>query len=201
MAATTVGEMLTRAELDLRLMMRKLWEDHVIWARCYIVSLAAELKDSKVTAQRIRRNQEDIGNVIKPFFGEAAGNELSKLLLEHITGGATVMKAAKAGNAALMEEAERSWYANADQIATFLSSINPYWPEKEMQDMLYEHLHLSKNEAVERLGGDYAGDIARFDEAVSQIIEISDIFSDGIVRQFPEHFGRQATTRTNKNAH
>ena len=33
MATIPTEGMLTEAELDLRLMIRKLWEDHVVWAR------------------------------------------------------------------------------------------------------------------------------------------------------------------------
>ena len=184
------SETVTDAELDLRLMMRKRWEEHVIWARCYIISLAANLKDREATVARIRANQHDIGRAITPFYGDAAGTTLTALLLEHIEQAAPVFKAIKAGDAALAEDAERRWYANGDQIATFLSGINPFWPEKETQDMWYEHLRLSQNEAERRLSGDFVGDILEFDEALSQIIAFSDVLSDGIVRQFPDQFGR-----------
>ena len=56
--------------------------------------------------------------------------------------------------------------------------------------MLYEHLRLSENEAEQRLSGDYTADIEQFDEALLQIIELADILSDGIVRQFADQFGR-----------
>ncbi|MGA3198197.1 MAG: hypothetical protein ABSD89_02195 [Halobacteriota archaeon] len=190
MATIATGGTLTEAELDLRLMMRKLWEDHVVWARCYIISVAADLRDLDATVQRIRANQEEIGNALKPFYGEAVGNTFKALLLEHTVQAAAVFKAVKTENTSQAEDAERRWYVNADQIATFLSGVNPYWPEKETQDMLYEHLRLSENEAEQRLSGDYTADIEQFDEALLQIIELADILSDGIVRQFADQFGR-----------
>jgi hypothetical protein len=117
-------------------------------------------------------------------------SRLKALLLEHTVRAAAVIKALKVGNASPAEDAGRRWYANADQIAMFLSGVNPYWPEKEAQDMFYELIRLYQNEAVERLCGDYGGDIAQFDEAVVQVIELADLFSEGIVRQFSDRFGR-----------
>ncbi|MGZ4934753.1 MAG: acetylglutamate kinase [Halobacteriota archaeon] len=185
---TAPAKMLTKAELALRLAMQKRWEDHVFWGRCYIISVAADLHDRDATVQRVRANHEDIGEALKPFYGADVTNTLKALLLEHTNRAAPVIKALKAGSALLAKDAEQRWYENADQLGTFLSSINPYWPEKEMQAMLYEHLRLSKSEAVHRFSGDYAGDIAEFDEAVVQIIELADFFSNGIIQQFHDRF-------------
>ncbi|MGZ7197955.1 MAG: acetylglutamate kinase [Halobacteriota archaeon] len=187
---TTRAEMLTQTEFTLRLAMRKLWEDHVIWGRCYIISVAADLRDRNATVRRVRTNHEDIGDALKPFYGEGVTNTLKVLLLEHTNRAAPVIKALKARNSLLAKDAEQRWYENADQLCTFLSSINPYWPEKETQRLFYEHLRLSRNEAVHRFSDDFAGDIAQFDEAVLQIIELADLFSDGIVLQFRDRFGR-----------
>src|SRR5918998_3830186 len=81
--------------------MRQLWEDHVTWTRLVIVSAATltdALPDLDPTVQRLLRNQDDIGDAIKPFYGDAAGEELSQLLREHITGAADLIFAAKAGD-------------------------------------------------------------------------------------------------------
>jgi hypothetical protein len=65
--------------------MRKLWEDHIIWTRVFIISAAADLPDKSVTTERLLQNQVDIGNAIKPYYGDEAGNKLTTLLKEHIT--------------------------------------------------------------------------------------------------------------------
>ena len=64
----------------LRTDMRKLWEDHVTWTRLFIVSAAAGAPDTDATAQRLLQNQVDIGNAVKPLYGEAAGSQLTSLL-------------------------------------------------------------------------------------------------------------------------
>jgi len=53
----------------LRAGMRKLWEDHIKWTRLFIVSAVAGLPDKGATTERLLKNQVDIGNAIKPFYG------------------------------------------------------------------------------------------------------------------------------------
>jgi hypothetical protein len=69
------------------------------------------------------KNQEDIGNAIKQFYGEQAGNQLTSQLKDHILIAVDLIEATKAGNSTAVEEIERKWYANADEIATFLVEL------------------------------------------------------------------------------
>ncbi|HEY7088469.1 MAG TPA: hypothetical protein VH518_10295, partial [Tepidisphaeraceae bacterium] len=126
---------------DLRSAMHKLWEDHITWTRLYIISATSDLPDKAETAKRLLQNQVDIGNAIKPFYGEPAGEKLTALLKDHILIAVDLIDAAKAGNTAKKEDAAKRWNANADQIATFLSTANPkYWPADDMKQMMREHL-------------------------------------------------------------
>lgn len=105
--------------------MRKLWEDHITWTRVFIISAAGDLPDKATATDRLLQNQVDIGNAIKPYYGDAAGNKLTTLLKEHITTAGEIVAAAKAGDKAKQDDATKRWYANADQIADFLSGANP----------------------------------------------------------------------------
>jgi hypothetical protein len=176
-------------QVAFRNVMRMLWEDHITWTRLYIVSVAADLSDKDATAQRLLRNQTDIGNAIKPFYGSAAGDKLTALLRGHILTAAELLAAAKAGDTAKVGEASKRWYTNADEIAAFLSSANPKaWPLGEMKVMMKEHLDLTLEEASARLKGDWAADIAAYDNVHKQILHMADMLSAGIIRQFPAKF-------------
>jgi hypothetical protein len=169
--------------------MRKLWEDHVVWTRQFVVSAVSDLPDKAAATERLLQNQADIGNAVKPFYGEAAGERLAALLKEHITIAAELVGAAKASNAAKLEDASRRWNANADEIATFLSGANPKaWPADEMKKMMREHLELTTAEAVARLRGDWAADIAAYEKLHAQILHMADMLSAGIISQFPQKF-------------
>jgi len=58
---------------ELRITMRKLWEDHITYTRNYIISALADLLDVDAVAKRLLRNQNDIGDAIAPYYGPAAG--------------------------------------------------------------------------------------------------------------------------------
>jgi hypothetical protein len=169
--------------------MRKLWEDHVTWTRVFIISAAGDLPDKSAATNRLLQNQVDIGNAIKPYYGDAAGNQLTAILKDHIVIAADVLAAAKANDQAKLSDANARWSANADQLAAFLGKANPKnWPEAEMRQMLHDHLKLTTNEAVARLHADWAGDIAAYDAVHQQILQMADGLTMGIVKQFPEKF-------------
>ena len=169
--------------------MRKLWEDHITWTRIFIISAAADLPDKDAATQRLLQNQVDIGNAIKPYYGAAAGDQLTALLKDHIVIAADVVAAAKANDQAKLSAANARWFANADQIAAFLAKANPKnWPEAEMRTMMHDHLNLTTKEAVARLHGDWPGDIAAYDSVHNQILQMADGLTMGIVKQFPDKF-------------
>lgn len=171
---------------SLRADMRKLWEDHIAWTRLYIVTAAAKLPEKDVTAQRLLRNQEDIGNAIKPFYGDAAGTKLTGLLKSHITIATEVIDAAMKADEPKKTDAMKRWGANADEIATFLSGANPaHWPLAEMKAMLHSHLDLTTQEVVAQLTKDWAGSVAAYDMIHDQMLKMADALSTGILKQFP----------------
>ncbi len=174
---------------DFRAAMRKLWEDHITWTRLYIVSAAANLADKDLTAARLLQNQVDIGNAINPYYGAAAGDNLPALLKTHILDAADLITAAKAGDQDKVQSANAKWYANGDDIATFLSAANPNaWPLAQMKAQMKMHLDLTLAEATARLQGKYPADIHAYDKVHDHILHLADVLSSGIVSQFPTKF-------------
>jgi hypothetical protein len=169
--------------------MRKLWEDHVTWTRLAIVSFAHGLPDLSATQDRLLRNQVDIGNAIKPYYGRAAGNQLTALLKEHIVGAVALLQAAKSGDQNLIEQRSAEWYINGNEVADFLHEANPrYWPQKALRRMMKRHLDQTLREAVDRLEGNYGADIRDYDEIHDHILMMADTLSNGIIKQFPRRF-------------
>ena len=169
--------------------MRKLWEDHVTWTRLYIVSAIAGLPDVQATAERLLQNQTDIGNAIKPFYGNAAGDRLTALLKPHILIAAELVAAAKAGKSDDVKAASTRWYENANEIADFLSAANPKnWPQATMRNEMRHHLDLTLQEAQARLRGDWKADIAAYELIHNHILGMADVLAKGITSQFSERF-------------
>jgi hypothetical protein len=169
--------------------MRKLWEDHVTWTRLAIVTFADGSAGFPATAARLLQNQTDIGNAIKPYFGTAAGDQLTALLRDHITIAVELLQAAKAGDSAALADASARWYANADDIADFLAAANPrFWPQAAMRAAMKAHLDQTLAEAQHELGGDYQASVADYEVIHAHILEMADTLSSGIMRAFPQRF-------------
>jgi hypothetical protein len=169
--------------------MDKLWTDHVTWTRLVIVDFDANAPELKADVARLLRNQTEIGNAIKPYYGAAAGETLSRLLRTHIEEAVPVLAAAKAGDQARLTTALKAWSANAHRIAVFLSKANPTsWPLSATTKMMSTHLKLTTNEAVAHLKGQWRADIASYDQIRAEILMMADTLADGIIAQFPQRF-------------
>jgi hypothetical protein len=180
---------ITTTALALHDHMRKLWEDHITWTRLAIISLEGGTPDTDATVARLLRNQADIGNAVKPFYGMAAGNELTRLLREHILIAADLIAAAKAGDQDKLADAQTRWLANADEIAAFLHQANPrFWPLALMKHQMHMHLELTTEEAVAHLQGDWDADVVAYDKVHRHILHMADLLSNGLINQFPARF-------------
>jgi hypothetical protein len=169
--------------------MRKLWEDHVTWTRLAIVTFADGSAGFGATATRLLQNQTDIGNAIAPFYGDAAGQQLSALLHDHITIAVQLLQDAKAGNTTAVAADQASWYDNANQIADFLSAANPrFWPDDVMRAAMKEHLDQTLAEAQDELAGNYDASVTDYEAIHLHILAMADLLSSGIMRQFPKKF-------------
>lgn len=168
--------------------MRKLWSEHVMWTREYVIASLDERPEAPMVAQRLLKNQEDIGNAIVPYYGQAAGDKLGALLKEHILVAVDLLDAAKTENQTKFQDADARWHKNAADLAEFLSSANPNWKTQEIVNMLNNHLNLTTQEAVAHKDKNYTEDIRLYDQIYNQILGMSDEISAGIIKQFPEKF-------------
>lgn len=179
---------LTRSAFELKTTMRKLWEDHITYTRNYIISDLANLGDKSKIAERLLKNQADIGDALKPIYGDEAGNKLTALLKEHIVIATKVVDAAKKNQTKALEKVSSDWSKNGVDIADFLSGANPNWKKSDMQEMLAKHLALTTDEVVSRLKKNWSNDIDAYDKGHEHMLMFADELAAGIVKQFPDKF-------------
>lgn len=177
---------LTLAQMEFKNLMRTLWEQHVAWTRMAIISLVFGLPDTEATLARLLQNPVDMGNALKPFYGQNIADAYSALIKEHLVIAADLVKAAKAGDTAAAAAAEKKWYANADQIVDLLARINPYFPKEEFRKMFYSHLALVKAEAVTMLNKDYTSSIQVYDRNEREALMMADTITNAIFAQFSQ---------------
>lgn len=179
-----MGNRCTQRQMDLMNQLRKLWAQHVYWTRFFIISTAADLGDLEPVTRRLLQNPGDFAQLFALFYGPQKADRFKNLLTEHLMIAAELVNAAKKQEADQVMDARRRWYRNADEIAQFLATINPYWNEAKWKQMLYSHLEMTEQEAVLRLGGKYQADVELFDAIEREALEMADYMFCGIVRQF-----------------
>jgi hypothetical protein len=169
--------------------MRAFWQSHATWTERAIVDFVGDLPDTQVAVERLLRNQSQIGNAVKPFYGRRAGNRLTALLKEHINDAVALLEAAKSGDSDATARAKAALYANGRRIAHFLHSANPrHWGLQAMKRMMRVHLDQVVGLAVDQLEGRYAAAVRLYDAYVGHILDMADMLSQGIMRQFPARF-------------
>ena len=168
--------------------MRKLWTDHVVWTRDYIIAATGKQPDAPSALNRLMKNQDDIGNAVGRYYGAAAGRQLTTLLKDHIAIAGEIVKAAMAGDKAGQKAADDRWHKNAADISDFLSKANPNWPRATLVDMMKMHLSTTTDEVVARLTKNWDADVRAYDRVYDHILQMSDALSEGIVKQFPAKF-------------
>ncbi|WP_404328093.1 glycosyltransferase [Mesobacillus maritimus] len=189
--AETQEQCISQSEVKFKNEFRRLWIDHVLWTSNYITSsTTAGAEDQMQVLARLLKNQEDIGNAIKPLYGEKAGNKLTDLLKEHIVIAGKIVDAAKNGKENIVNQLNKEWYRNADDIAAFLSGANPHLKNEDLKESLYMHLELVTNDLSASLEKDWEARIVSIDEGVTHIILMADAISSGVVKQFPEKFNK-----------
>ena len=154
-----------------------------------IVAILDKSSVTDASLQRLLANQVDIGNAIKPYYGEAGGKALTDLLTEHIVVAGQLLVAARDGNTVGFNEAKLKWYKNGVNMAIFLNSANPEnWGLDHMKMHMNDHLDFTLAEAVAHLQGNYSAEIDAYDSVYKQLMGMSDVIADGIVKQFPDKF-------------
>lgn len=161
---------------------RKLWEQHVMWTRSFIISTADNLGDLDFVTKRLLRNPADFAAVLKIYYGNEKAGKFQKLFEDHLLIAADLVNQAKAGNSEGVETARNKWYQNAADIAAFLSNINPYWNRQEWNKMLDEHLKMTEDEAVTRLQEQYRQNVEIYDSIENQALAMADYMTQGILR-------------------
>jgi hypothetical protein len=169
--------------------LRDLWLGHIFWVREVVQGLAQKNSAAAAAAeQQVVANAKQIAGSIEPFYGKPASEQLFKLLAGHYSAVRAHADATVAGNAADAKRALGQLTANADEVATFLSSANPYLPKATLNSLLTAHggHHVQQNQQL--AANDLAGDARTWEAMKNHMYAIADALGSALAKQFPEKF-------------
>ena len=179
---------INKRQLALILKYRLLWNQHAEWTKMAVDAIIFGTPNQEQVVNRLLQNPQDFAHALRPYYGPKLAERFSTLLTEHLTLAAQMIQAQMAGN---QEEAERLkvlWYKNGDEIAAFLGKINPYWSYREWRKMFFTHLEYVEGLASTLLAGEYEKNIKLYDKFELEALEMADMMSCGIMRQFRRRF-------------
>lgn len=164
--------------------LHRLWFEHVMWTRFFLISTAFDLPDLDLVTKRLLRNPTDFAAVLKTFYPGTKADQFEQLFTEHLLIAAQLVNAAKRGDQKTAEEERSKWYDNATKISALLQEINPYWNQSKWQKLFFHHLSMTENEAGQILSGMYADSIATYDMVQEEAMAMADEMAMGIFKQF-----------------
>lgn len=94
--------------------MNLVWEQHIMWTRMLLISIAENLKDLDATQARLLQNPKDIADIFRVFYGDSVANTIQDLLTEHLVIGKELIVALKNNNQTQAAILNKKWYKNAD---------------------------------------------------------------------------------------
>lgn len=164
---------------------RLLWNQHAAWTRFAINAIVLELpNEEEEEVNRLLRNPVDFGKALCRFYGEKKARHFTKLLTEHLTLAAAMIKAMMAGNNAEAARIKKEWYTNGDEIVRFLAAINPYWSYKQWRKMFFVHLGYVTDLATTLMNGKYTENVKIYDKFEIEALMMGDMMAYGIIKQF-----------------
>lgn len=190
----TMGNRNFYAPEELKDAMQLLWLQQIMWTRSLMVSIISALPDLEVISNRLFESPRDFSDLFAIYYGNEIASQLESLLRKHLTLTVNLINNYRMSfylhqpieNNSMIKQIEESWYNNAKQISSFLSSINPNWDEAQLQTILRDHLDMTKDEIIKHLYGQYAADVYQYDFIEYHILMLADILSNGIIKQFYE---------------
>ena len=178
----------SKAEQNLGNYLRFLWLQQVYWLRMAIQSELWNLSDAEYVMNRLMENPGDFEMAIKTFYGDENAKKFADLLTSHFTAINDYVMASRDGNAQAAADAENRMNNNAAQFVAFLASINPNWSVTDLQRMLNDYMNLTKEDTAATLSQNFEDSIGIFADIERGALEMADMMTQGIVKQFPQYF-------------
>jgi len=175
-------------------------DSRTIWSRFtwsplnYSIALNNDVEGLDEIEGRIYRLATRIGDFTKPYYGVGVGDNISNALTDFGRIGVSVMKDLKAGIP--LDGTKERWDESVETLSTYLSSINPdHWPKEAVKSYFDALVQLWIDSIAARNTKDFVSYEKTADSievlmisGAPDVTSFADVFSAGIISQFPEKF-------------
>lgn len=169
------------SQLNLIFQSRTIWRDLATWLRAYLASKHGGLGDIEAIWEKLDELLIKSTNIFSLVFGEQFADQYVTLLSNFNNILDALINAQINGDTNAINEYTKQLYENADQIAAFLSKVNPFWVESEWKNLLYQFNQMTIEQSNTFLNKDFRKNIDIFDRILNLTSTIGDYYSQGIL--------------------
>ena len=168
--------------------MQRLWTDHAVWMRQYIVAAVDERPEAPEAAARLLRSTDDVGHALEDYYGKRASRRIAKLLRQQVMLCVDLVDAARFIEKTKFHDIDAVWASNGQDFVDELCGRNTAWSREQMLARWELVRTLIKDEITARLEENFDGDADTFDQLLTATLTFADELTDGILRQFADKF-------------
>ena len=184
-----VGDANPARVAEMKQALRDLWVGHIFWVRHVVSNIATNDPEERDAAvKEVGANTKHIANTIAPFYGEAASEKFFSLIDINYGAVREYSEATVAGNKRQQDAALAHLASNADDIADFLSHLNPYLQKDTIQGLIAAHGAHHVLQINQYKGKEYAHLGATWPMMRQHVYVIADTMTTALAKQFPSKF-------------
>jgi hypothetical protein len=169
--------------------LRDLGVGHIFWVRHVVSNIATNDPEERDAAEKeVVTNTKQIAHTMVPSYGEVASEKFYSLLDGNIGAVREYSEATVAENKQQQDAALAHLAANADEIADFLSHLNPYLQKDIVRALIATHGAHHVLQIKQYKAKDYAPLGATWPMMRQHIYVIADTLTTALAKQFPSKF-------------
>jgi hypothetical protein len=175
------AQYITYGQMNLINDFRKLWTDVVIWLRSHMVSTITGFSNIETIHRRIEQIPADMAQRLQQFLGVESAERFQSLLSMYLNNAQILVDAMNNNDQELVNRTVVQLYRNADTMADFLASINPYWSKAQWQNLFHQLTDMGISEVVAMFSGEYDREIDIRERLLRLALVLGDYMAQGVM--------------------
>lgn len=176
----TEEPMISLGQMNFLFEVRTLWREMATWTRAYLISRFAGQAIAEDVFQRLYRIPLKFGDLMKLVYGDQVSEQYAQIISSQLALTKEIIDAQIAGNIDLVNEKVRELYNRTESRAKFISSINPYWLESDVRNLINTYHQYTLEQITTLLTADYARNIDIYDRLLQHADTIGNYFVQGL---------------------
>lgn len=147
---------ITYEQMNILINFQKLWSQLALWMRTFVSHTLENSSDlSYVTTRLFEKVPLNFYNSFIIFYGVDTSRQFLTILTRFLSNVWKIANGYSNKDSASIDSSTVTWYQSADELASFLESVNVYWDEAIWRSLLYQYIQLYIQQIIARVGGDF----------------------------------------------